>query len=116
MIDWARIVELRDEVGEEEFSPLLELFLDEIESVIMRLPHNDADRMWRDLHFLKGCARNLGFRSLGCLCEAGERQCARNPLAGLRIADVLSCYAESKLLLMRDLSRHDLSQPQARPA
>ena len=116
MIDWTRIFELRDEIGEEEFTPLLELFLDEIESVIMRLPHNDPKTMGRDLHFLKGCAQNLGFRLLGSICEAGERQCARNAGEALRSTDVLNCYAESKQLLMRDLAIGDQGPPQAKQA
>ena len=33
MIDWERVTSLRDEVGEDEFRPLVEMFLDEIEAL-----------------------------------------------------------------------------------
>jgi len=36
MIDWGRLNTLRDEVGEEDFEEVVDLFLDEVESVIDR--------------------------------------------------------------------------------
>ena len=35
MIDWNRISTLRDEVGAEDFDEVVELFLDEVEEVIL---------------------------------------------------------------------------------
>ena len=37
MLDWDRINELRGEVGDAEFQLILEMFLDEVEGVMMRL-------------------------------------------------------------------------------
>ena len=33
MIDWKRVRELRDEIGEEDFSEVVDLFLEEVEEV-----------------------------------------------------------------------------------
>ena len=35
MIDWARVSELRDEVGPEDFEEVLHLFLEEVEDVVL---------------------------------------------------------------------------------
>ena len=56
MLDWGRISELRGEVGDAEFQVILEMFLDEVESAMMRLSAGDAKRLETSLHFLKGCA------------------------------------------------------------
>ena len=37
MIDWARVSELRDEVGAEDFDEVVELFLEEVEEAIAAL-------------------------------------------------------------------------------
>ena len=52
MLDWNRINELRGEVGDDEFQLILELFLDEVEGVIMRLSRRDVLQLETDLHFL----------------------------------------------------------------
>ena len=37
MIDWSRVKQLHDEVGEPEFGEVVETFLDEVQEVITRL-------------------------------------------------------------------------------
>ncbi len=37
MIDWERVAELQSEIGADGFGEVLELFLDEVEGVVMRL-------------------------------------------------------------------------------
>ena len=37
MIDWARVSELRDEVGAEDFDEVVELFLEEVDEAIAAL-------------------------------------------------------------------------------
>jgi len=100
VLDWNRINELRDEVGDDEFQLILELFLDEVEGVIMRLSPLDALRLETDLHFLKGCAWSLGFAVFGCLCDAGERQAAEGHPEEVDVEALLACYSESKQALM----------------
>ncbi|ABL68608.1 MULTISPECIES: Hpt domain-containing protein [Paracoccus] len=100
MLDWSRINELRGEVGDDEFQLILELFLDEVEGVIMRLSRRDALRLETDLHFLKGCASNLGFADFGDLCDACERKAAGGRPAEVDIESLLASYAASKRALM----------------
>ncbi len=77
MIDWMRVDELRHEIGDDGFAEVVDLFLDEVEEVVERLPASAAEgRLEGDLHFLKGSAWNLGFRDFGALCQDGERKAA----------------------------------------
>jgi len=103
MLDWNRINELRGEVGDDEFRLILELFLDEVEGTIMRLSSRDALRLETDLHFLKGCAWNLGFCDFGRLCDRAERKAADARSAEVDMDSLLASYSESKRLLMRQL-------------
>lgn len=105
MIDWTRVMELRDEVGPSEFEPVLELFMDEVEEIVMRLSHSDPAKLARDLHFLKGSAWNLGFSEFGSLCQSTETRCLRDKPADLCVREIITCYARSKQLFMRDLAR-----------
>ena len=97
MIDWERVADLRAEVGEEDFAEVVELFLEEVEEVVARLraAPNPA-RFEDDLHFLKGSALNLGFRSFSGLCQTGEKQAATGQAAAVNIVQVLASYEASK--------------------
>lgn len=103
MLDWNRIRELRSEVGEDEFKLILELFLDEVEGVIMRLSKKSAARLASDLHFLRGCAWNLGFRGFGILCDEGERLATTGKAAQFDIEALMTCYSVSKQEMIREL-------------
>lgn len=105
MIDWARVMELRDEVGRAEFQPVLELFMDEVEEIVMRLSKADPAKLERDLHFLKGSAWNLGFVEFGTLCQSTEVLSRRGQTGAVSPAEIVSCYSRSKQLFMRDLAR-----------
>ena len=104
MIDWGRVIELREEVGPEEFEPVLELFIDEVEEIVMRLSKDDPARLERDMHFLKGSAWNLGFTDFGALCQRGETAAARRHLDQIQVEEFVTCYSTSKQIFMRDLS------------
>ena len=69
----------------------LEMFLDEVESAMMRLSAKDPKRLETSLHFLKGCAWNLGFAAFGGLCDEEERRRRRPCRRGRhrRAADLL---------------------------
>lgn len=114
MIDWKRVVELHNEVGSAEFGPVLELFLDEIEEIVMRLSADLPTKLERDLHFLKGSAWNLGFTEFGDLCDACETSICRGRADRIRIDEIVTCYAISKQVFMRDLSRMIGDQPTGR--
>jgi hypothetical protein len=112
MLDWNRIHELRSEVGDDEFKLILELFLDEVETVLMRLKRRPVARLAADLHFLKGCAWNLGFRSFGMLCDEGEKLVAGRRSATFDLEAVIESYSLSKHQLSRTLAQEQ-AQPKA---
>jgi len=96
MIDWHRVIELRDEVGAEDFPEVVELFLEEVDEVIARLKTAaNADTVEADLHFLKGSALNLGFSAFGEACSRGERMAADGRGADVDVGGVVACYEAS---------------------
>lgn len=99
MIDWARVSELRDEVGVEDFEEVVQLFLDEVEDVVNRLQDGPASAsLEADLHFLRGSALNLGFSSFSKLCLNAEQHAAAGTATREEVSEVLfaffSCKAE----------------------
>ncbi|HQY42788.1 MAG TPA: Hpt domain-containing protein [Paracoccaceae bacterium] len=106
MIDWTRVNELRNEIGDDGFSEVVELFLDEVEEVIARLENAPDPRSFeQDLHFLKGSAWNLGFAAFGVLCQSGERRAAQGQAATVDMAAVLASYAASKDCFLAGLAK-----------
>jgi HPt (histidine-containing phosphotransfer) domain-containing protein len=106
MIDWDRVEELRSEIGDEGFGEVVELFLEEVESVITRLGSApDPARFEDDLHFLKGSAWNLGFAAFGARCQEGERKAAAGRGAEIDIAAILACYGASRKQFMARLQQ-----------
>ena len=97
MVNWDRIRELREEIGEEDFAEVVDLFFAEVEMAIERLgrPATPAERE-TDLHFLKGSALNLGFDALGGLCEAGESRAASGLLEEAEVRAVIEIYHASR--------------------
>src|SRR6218665_845615 len=77
MIEWARVRELRDEIGIDDFGEIVVLFLEEADEVVSRLGGNNRQRsVADDLHFLKGAALNLGFSDFAGSCPEGEGRIA----------------------------------------
>jgi HPt (histidine-containing phosphotransfer) domain-containing protein len=96
MIDWGRVETLFEEIGEEDFFEVVQIFLEESDSVIARLETApDPDLYEEDLHFLKGSALNLGFSDLAALCQVGERQAAAGSADCIDIGPILQCYGAS---------------------
>lgn len=94
MIDWARVAELREEIGEDGFTEVAELFMQEIAQVVERLPDQiDANALKSDLHFVKGSALNLGFSDLATLCAAGEGALAKAEMVDS--TEIVTCYRNS---------------------
>jgi len=98
VIDWSKVTSLIDEIGADSFDEVVELFLDEVDTVITRLKA-------RPDPFLKGSAWNLGFADFGALCQDGERLAARGGAASIDIAAVLDCYQRSKMDFLAGLAR-----------
>jgi histidine phosphotransfer protein HptB len=107
MINWDRVMDLRDEVGPEDFTEIATLFLEEADEVVARLSEkSDAKSMESDLHFLKGSALNLGFEDFARLCQSGERMAA-NGQTDIPIDSVRSAYEQSRTAFvakMQDLA------------
>lgn len=97
MIDWGRVAELRDEVGAENFSEIVALFLEEADEATQRpLAPGDARSLESLLHFLKGSALNLGFSDLALLCQTGERLAAQGDTS-TDMTQIRAVYAASKM-------------------
>lgn len=97
MIDWDRVTTLRDEVGADSFSEVVALFLDEVDEVVARFRTTpDLVNVERDMHFLKGSALNLGFETLGALCQQGERMAAEGRGAEVDLRAVVAAYEQSR--------------------
>ncbi|SMH44839.1 Hpt domain-containing protein [Maritimibacter sp. HL-12] len=102
MIDWERVRELKEEIGEDDFAEVAEMFMNEVEEVIGRLQNepNPADYE-ADLHFLKSSALNLGFARLASLCQEGEHRSASGDAGRVELAPIFACYAASKAAFIR---------------
>lgn len=97
MIDWNRVNELREEVGIEDFTEVVEIFFEEVDEVIERLESLDnRSNLEQDLHFLKGSSMNLGLASFASLCQAGETASANGAAETVDISAVLTLYKESR--------------------
>ena len=106
MIDWKRVAELRAEVGNPGFEEVVDLFIEEVETLTFRLGANpDPACFAEDLHFLKGCAVTLGFSALAGLCLAGEARAASGAPERVDLAGVLACYEASKAEFFSGLVR-----------
>lgn len=101
MIDWTRIDTLREEIGVDCLQEVVDLFLEEVDDSIARLRHADpapepGARLGPELHFLKGCALNLGFADFASLCQTAETACAQDQSALVDLATILACYDTSR--------------------
>ncbi|GGD21385.1 Hpt domain-containing protein [Sinisalibacter lacisalsi] len=97
MIDWERVQELKEEIGEEDLAEVADLFMTEVEDVIHRLRQNPTPATYEaDLHFLKSSALNLGFTQLASLCQSGERMSASGLADRVDLTPIFRCYADSK--------------------
>lgn len=101
MIDWSRIDELREQIGEEDFAEVVELFLEEVEEVIGRLRTQERPAsLEEDLHFLKGSALNLGFDKFSQACQVGESMAAAGQSHEVALDAILTTYDTSKVAFL----------------
>jgi histidine phosphotransfer protein HptB len=104
MIDWDRVKELEQDIGTDEFGEVIDLFLDEVESVInpMRsgIPRENIES---DMHFLKGSALTIGFRQLGQICADGEKLAASGCSSEVSVGEILAMFDASKNVFLAGL-------------
>lgn len=104
MIDWSRVRDLKEEVGEEDFPEVVDLFMEEVQEVIDGLSEiDDAGEMAQALHFLRGSALSLGFSAFSELCAAGERACAHGPAGQIDISALVERYEASKAAFLSEM-------------
>ncbi|MBM7067063.1 Hpt domain-containing protein [Actibacterium sp. 188UL27-1] len=93
MIDWDRVNELRNEVGNDGFAEIVELFLDEADAAIRDLKNGVSENdLEQALHFLKGCALNLGFSELAKHCQIGEIRAMEQKFDQIDLPIVIKSY------------------------
>ncbi len=91
MLNWQRVQELKDDLGEEDFQEIVSLFLEEVEEKLAALAANTKLELSDDLHFLKGSAANIGFESFRAMCEQMEREPEK-----FQMSELVSVYQDSK--------------------
>ncbi len=97
MVDWKRAEELKDEVGEEAFLEVVELFLEEVDEVMTRLTTAQGPgRLLDDLHFLKGSAMSLGFKTLADRCAENEAMARKTGPDSVDITHLADIYTVSR--------------------
>ena len=105
VIDWNQVKRLRDDVGHDEFDEIIELFLEEVESIVEKLRGPlILDELENDLHSLKGSAMNLGFKSFSQLCFDGEKQAGLGNPASIDIPAIISSFDSSKAAFLSKVS------------
>ena len=93
MIDWDQIHRLRTEIGESDFTDIVQLSLDQLAQAEAELRDTDPgadDAVEARLHFLKGMALTLGFETLAALCQEGETRAAAGHAAQIDMRAILN--------------------------
>lgn len=106
MIDWGRIDELREEVGEEDLAEVIELFCEEVEEVLETLHRVQPSEISDKIHFLKGSAQNIGFSNLAECCVSIEDSLRSNAAFSVDVTELkaIFCRARSTLSQKRVLT------------
>lgn len=102
MIDWNRVSELQDEVGMDDFDEIVTLFLEEVDEATAGMSPDDD--LGETMHFLKGCALNLGFKDLAELCATGEAQAKAGQGDLIDLEKVREVYAASRAAFLSEVS------------
>ena len=95
MIDWARVDELRNDMGSDGFDEVVELFLEEMDGRILTMQTGSNQTRAEDLHFLRGSAANIGFSRLHQVCSVAEHD------EEFALDQVWSCYDQSKVEFLK---------------
>lgn len=104
MIAWDRVQELQQEIGDDAFEEIVELFLNEVEDALASLEScQTLDQLGDAIHFLKGSALNLGFTSMVDACVQAEYQLSGEGMDFK--TDILEIYQKSKtdFLMQKDM-------------
>ena len=95
MVNWDRLSELREEVGEDDLAEVVTLFCEEVEEVLALLGTARSADMPNHLHFLKGSALNIGFEAGSARCQKEELRIKENANAVIDVTALRSDYMAS---------------------
>lgn len=104
MIDWAQVRQLEEDIGRDELSGVVTLFLAEAEEAMAELkslPPDAGARMAATLHFLKGSAFSMGFVAFAETCARGETKAEKGQVFEVPVGDVVRLYQDSKALFLQ---------------
>lgn len=105
MINWARVADLKQDLGEENIGEIFDLFLTEVETIIDALRGQDfVQSLQTDMHFLKGSALNLGFDVFGHLCSDAEKAASEGATEKIDISGIVATYDASKEVFKEGLT------------
>jgi HPt (histidine-containing phosphotransfer) domain-containing protein len=105
MVDWARVRQLEEEIGEEDFAEVVQMFLEETDAAVARLAAGlTLSEVEAILHFLKGSSINLGLATLARVCAAGEKTAAAGRPEEVDLRQIAEVYARLKFELMEGLA------------
>jgi len=109
MINWDKINMLRDDIGEEDFPLVVDIFIEEVSEIIDTLRTAPrAETLGADLHALKGSALNLGFETFAQLCQIGETAAASGKADTIDLPPILECYDASKAIFLEGIKSRKL--------
>lgn len=103
MIDWGRVDELREEVGEEDLVEVIDMFCEEVEEVLAGLASASSAELPGQIHFLKGSAQNIGISSVSDLCKSFEDAMRSDSAFTPDIAGLVSAFGEARTALSQRL-------------
>ncbi|WP_375174075.1 Hpt domain-containing protein [Pseudooceanicola sp.] len=101
MIDWGKVTELVADVGADGFDEVLTLFLQEVETALQTIAL--AEDLEAALHFVKGCALNLGFEDFARCCAEGEALAARGRPDEVDLETLHRIYWQSRALFLSEV-------------
>lgn len=102
MIDWKRVLDLRDKVGPDRLVALLDRALLDIEMRLRGLDARPQD-LARELPVLRRAAAEMGFLGCSALCCKAEEQLARQGHLDLGTAALKASFGHARQTFLRDL-------------
>lgn len=85
MIEWDRVMQLREDFGPDSFSEIVDMFLAEVDARFATARNSTEAELKEDYHFIKGSAANLGFQRLQLACAQAESNPEPAGLAPLQV-------------------------------
>lgn len=104
MIDWQRVTELREEIGEEDFREVAEMFLEEVDEVVSRLKAGaPKDSLEAEYHALKGSGLNLGLNDFAKICAEAEQNASAGAFENIDVSVAVASYEASRATFVEEL-------------